>query len=83
MTAHTECCSRSLVASPVGVLEHLTGPVVAWFRHQQLKRQVACERRQLLLLGDTELKDLGITRHQAEIEANRSDLPAERLRSYR
>jgi uncharacterized protein YjiS (DUF1127 family) len=82
MTAHTECCSRSLVASPAGVLEHLTGQLNAWFRHQQFKHQVARERRQLLQLTDHELEDLGITRHQAEIEAQSSDLPLQRLRIY-
>ena len=80
MTVHTQTCSRSLVASPAGVIEQLTGQINTWFRHQQLKRQVARERRQLALLSDRELMDMGISRLDAEAEAGRSDLPAARLR---
>ena len=82
MTTHTQTCSRSLIASPAGVFEQLTGPINTWFRYQLLKRQVARERRQLILLSDSELRDVGITRHQAEIESQRSDLPADRLRRH-
>ncbi len=80
MTTYTEQCSRSLAPSPAGVFEYLTGQINLWFCHQQLKRQVANERRQLMLLSDSELKDLGISREAAEKEALRSDLPVERLR---
>ena len=80
MTAYTEHCSRSPATSPVGALEYLTRQFLCWIRYQQLKFQVAQERRQLLALTDTELKDLGITRHEAELEARRSDIPPKRLR---
>lgn len=81
MTAYTERCSRSLVTSPAGVLEYLIGQTNCWFRIQQLKHQVARERRQLMLLSDAELKDLGISRYEAAAEAHRSDLPRDRLRN--
>lgn len=80
MTAYTEHCSRSLVASPAGALESLSRSIRCWFEYQQLKRQVAKERRQLLTLTDSELKDLGITRDKAELEARRRDLPSLRIR---
>ena len=82
MTAYTEQCSRSLVTSPAGVLEYLTGQINCWFRVQQLKHQVARERRQLLLLSDAELRDLGISREDAVAEAHRGDLPSDRLRKH-
>lgn len=81
MTAYTEQCSRSLATSPAGVFESLTGQIECWFRIQKLKRQVARERRQLLLLSDSELMDMGISRDDAIVEAQRGDLPRDRLRN--
>ena len=79
MTSYTDTCSRSLATSSAGVLETLSRSIRCWFEYQQLKRQVASERRQLLALTDVELKDLGINRHDAELEAARRDIPLERL----
>ena len=79
MTTYTDTCSRSLDTSPAGVLATLSRTIRCWFVNQQLKRQLARERRQLLRMTDTELKDLGISRHEAELEAARRDIPLERL----
>ena len=49
-----------------------------WFRIQLLKIKVSNERAQLSLLSDDMLRDLGITRAEADTEAFRNDLPAAR-----
>ena len=50
----------------------------------KLKRQIRQERNQLVQLTESELKDLGITRHDALQEANRDfdDVPKHRVRSW-
>jgi uncharacterized protein YjiS (DUF1127 family) len=50
-----------------------------WMKNQQFKFRVAMERRQLLEMSDEMLKDIGISRAQAEAEALRSDLPSSRI----
>jgi uncharacterized protein YjiS (DUF1127 family) len=50
-----------------------------WFKTLELKEKVNQERRQLLEMTDAMLSDIGITRAQANAEANRVDLPAERI----
>ena len=79
MNTYTEPCSRSHATRSAGVLETLSRTLRCWFAYQQLKRQVANERQQLLSLSETELKDLGINRHEAELEAARRDIPLDRL----
>ena len=79
MNTVTETCSRSLASSPAGVLETLGRSIRCWFEYQQLKRQVARERAQLLVMTDAELKDLGISRHDAVVEAARVDVPLQRI----
>ena len=79
MNTYIENCSRSLATSPAGVLETLSRSIRCWFEYQQLKRRIAQERRQLLALTDAELKDIGVSRHEAELEAGRRDLPLKRI----
>ena len=50
-----------------------------WMKNQQLKFQLARERRQLKDLSDAMLRDIGIDRAAALAEALRSDIPASRL----
>ena len=50
-----------------------------WLKIMLLKLRVNQERQQLLEMSDTMLADLGITQAQANAEAQRSDLPVERL----
>ena len=50
-----------------------------WFKKLDLKVKVNRERQQLLEMSDAMLGDMGITRAQANVEAHRDDLPAERL----
>jgi uncharacterized protein YjiS (DUF1127 family) len=47
--------------------------------NQLLKIRIQHERRQLLSMSETMLKDLGISRATAEQEAQRTDIPASRL----
>ena len=79
MTTYTENCSRSIVGRPAGSLETLTQILRHWMQKQQLRFQVARERRQLLEMPDTMLRDLGISRGEAVAEARQIELPAERL----
>jgi uncharacterized protein YjiS (DUF1127 family) len=59
-------------------LDILTQIFRQWVKNQQFKFRVALERRQLLEMSDEMLKDIGISRAQAEAEALRSDLPTSR-----
>ena len=79
MATYSETCSRSLASSSAGVLETLGRSIRCWIEYQQLKRQVARERAQLLELTDAELKDLGISYYDAVTEAARHDVPAQRM----
>lgn len=47
----------------------------------ELKSQIRHERNQLMRLSDEELRDIGLTRNQAEQEASRGfdDVPKHRL----
>ena len=79
MTAYTQDCSRSIAGHPAGVLEILTEAVCLWMKNQRLKFQLARERRQLQDMSDAMLRDIGIDRAAAQVEAERSDIPANRL----
>lgn len=53
----------------------------AQYRKDAIKSQIRKERRDLANLSDQQLRDIGITRHQAELEASRGydDVPSSRL----
>ena len=78
MTTYTETCSRTIDESPVRVV-NLKQLITDWFRIHQLKTQMKQERIQLSQMSYTQLRDMGIDRIDADIEANRSDIPASRL----
>ena len=79
MTTYSQSCSRSIAGHPAGVLEILTEILCQWMKNQQIKFQLARERRQLLEMSDAQLRDIGITRGEAEAESARSDIPASRI----
>jgi uncharacterized protein YjiS (DUF1127 family) len=81
MTTYTQTCSRSIVGRPAGALEILTLTFRQWMKSQQFKSQVARERRQLLEMPDAMLRDLGISRGEAEAEALQTGLPSDRFNS--
>lgn len=81
MTTYTENCTRSRVENSVGVLDILIGRIGYYAKIQLLKARIRQERRQLSEMSGTMLKDLGISRFDAEQEAQRTDVPAARLKA--
>ena len=53
----------------------------AQYKLDAMKSQIRKERKDLANLSDQQLRDIGITRHQAELEASRGydDIPSSRL----
>jgi uncharacterized protein YjiS (DUF1127 family) len=49
-----------------------------WLKNQRLKSAIQRERVSLLTLSDSMLKDIGVGRIEAEREALRDDIPANR-----
>ena len=82
MTTYTENCSRNDVTSSVGVLDILTAKVCRYTRNQLLKARIKQERRQLSELSEAMLKDLGLSRSEAQQEALRTDIPSARLKQF-
>jgi len=79
MTTYSENCSRNLTADSVGVLDTVLEKFCVWMKNQLLKVRIQQERRQLLSMSESMLKDLGISRAAADSEAQRTDLPVTRL----
>lgn len=79
MTTYTQICSRSIAGHPAGVLAILNQSFRQWMKNQQLRFQVAQERRHLLQMSDAMLQDIGVSRIQAETEAMRTELPIGRM----
>ena len=77
MTTYSENCSRTIDESPVRVAT-LKQLIADWFRIHQLKAQLTQERSQLSQMSDSMLRDIGVDRIDAEIEANRRDIPVSR-----
>lgn len=61
-----------------GVLKQM---LVNWAEKFVLQANVARERKQLLIMSDAMLSDMGITRAQAEAEARNTELPAARIKT--
>jgi uncharacterized protein YjiS (DUF1127 family) len=80
MTTYSGNCSDSIDTSVAGVLESLYQRLDHWFKVQTLKLEISKERKQLLEMSEAGLSDMGITRSQAEQEAQRIDLPVSRLK---
>lgn len=81
MTTYSENCSRNSIESSVGVFDSLLEKICHYMNNQLLKFRIQQERRQLLSMSEVMLKDLGISRADAEQEAQRTDLPVKRLGS--
>jgi len=79
MTTRSENFQPGLAADHARTLERLIRQVREWAREESLRRRINQERRRLLEVSDTMLADLGITRSEAETEARRKEIPAERL----
>ena len=81
MTTKSSNLQSSLAAEHARTLERLLRQARDWAAEESLRRRIKQERRQLLTMSDATLADLGITRAEAEAEARRTDIPAERLLS--
>lgn len=66
-------------AAAESVLDRLLQQVRAWAASESLKYRLQQERRQLAAMSDEMLRDLGISRGDADAEAARTDIPAARL----
>ena len=78
MTTCTQNCDPIVEERSIRVFSKLNQILQQWFASQLLKARINQERRQLLAMSDTMLRDMGITRAQAEEEAQRIDLPEAR-----
>ena len=72
---YPDCLETNSSGMQVGLYQQIQH----WLKIMLLKLRVNQERQQLLEMSDTMLADLGITQAQANAEAQRSDLPVERL----
>ena len=78
MIAYTQNCSRSIAEHHAGLFDILAETFCRWMNLQRLKFQLARERRQLREMSDNMLRDIGIGRAEAEIEAASNEIPAGR-----
>jgi len=78
MTNCTQNCSGSIAASHVGIADTLAQVVRHWIQEQQLKARIRSERSSLLTMSDAMLKDIGISRIEAQQEAQLNDIPSRR-----
>ena len=72
---YSDCIESGSIGTQVGLYQQIQH----WFKIMTLKLKVNRERQQLLEMSDEMLADLGITQAQANAEAQRNDLPVERL----
>lgn len=79
---NTRVQNYSIGAAADSTLDRLLQQVRAWAANESLKYRLKQERRQLAQLSDAMLRDLGISRTDAEIEASRRDIPAVRANMY-
>lgn len=79
MTTRSEKLQPGLARDHARTLERLLRQVREWAAEESLRRQIRAERRRLPEMSDAMLADLGISRQEAEAEARRTDIPAERL----
>lgn len=79
MTTCTENCAPGVAGGLPRSRPGLLETVRKWLAIQQFKATVRREREQLASCSEATLRDLGITRAEANAEARRRDLPAARL----
>ena len=80
MTHYPENCSRNITTSTVGLTDSLMQIPGRWLNQQRLKAGIQRERASLLSMSDAQLRDIGVDRSAAVLEASRSDIPAARSR---
>ena len=78
MTIYTEKLTRNKANQVSRIMDKLARQIHHWFKMQEIRHQLRQERRQLMRMSDDALKDIGISRADAEAEAMRKDIPAAR-----
>ena len=79
MTTLIENCAETIAQEILrnqGILKQV---LLEWLQVLELKFRIYRERQQLRVMSDLMLKDIGITRAQADTEALSSQVPVERL----
>ena len=79
MTTLIENCAETVaqeILRKQGILKQV---LLEWLQVLELKFRIYRERQQLRVMSDLMLKDIGITRAQADTEALSSQVPVERL----
>jgi uncharacterized protein YjiS (DUF1127 family) len=79
MTQYTEHCSSNFATNAIALDRGFRHTVAHWIAEQRLKLALRRERRQLVQLSDRQLRDIGIDREAAIVEAGRTDIPTNRL----
>ena len=81
MTTYSGNCTDYVEIGSASISENLVQRVKRWARVQSLKVRMSKERQQLLEMSDSMLRDIGVTRTQAYEEAQRIDIPENRLKT--
>jgi uncharacterized protein YjiS (DUF1127 family) len=79
MTTYTQNCTHGSTANTTGILDSLAQLFRQWMDCQLLKIRIQHERKALLSMSSAMLRDIGISHADADQEALRTDLPADRL----
>ena len=78
MTVYTENLPRNKANYAFNIMDRLARQIHHWVKMQETRRQLQLERWQLTMMADETLRDIGISRADAEAEAARKDIPAAR-----
>jgi uncharacterized protein YjiS (DUF1127 family) len=78
MTIYTEKLTHNKANQASRLMDKLASQIHHWFEMQEIKHQLRQERKQLMRMSDDALKDLGISRADANAEARLKDIPAAR-----
>jgi len=81
MTTYSGNCTDCVEIGTASAAESLLQRVLFWMKTQGLKASVTKERQHLLEMSDNMLRDIGISREQAQQEAQRVDIPENRLKA--
>jgi uncharacterized protein YjiS (DUF1127 family) len=78
MTIYTEKLTHNRANQASRVMGNLARQIQHWLKMQEIRHQLRQERKQLMRMSDDALKDLGISRANANAEAWMKDIPAAR-----
>ena len=81
MTFYTEKCTQCNTATSTGIVDALTRFLRRRAVALRLRASIARERRQLRELPAELLRDIGVSRGDADRESRRSDIPRARAGS--